>query len=94
MGNINIYWPHLVMLFWLVMLLLTPSLCQDDSDDTTTAVYIITLRQAPASHFQDELTRVGNGFRHDTSGSARTRLHKPRCPIKQGVPSFELRLGY
>ncbi|KAJ1386142.1 Peptidase S8/S53 domain [Sesbania bispinosa] len=57
-------------------MLLIPSLCQDDSDDVTTAVYIVTLRQAPASHYEDELTRVGNHFRHGSSG--RTRLHKPR----------------
>ncbi|KAK7247333.1 hypothetical protein RIF29_42214 [Crotalaria pallida] len=81
--NISICWPHSVVFFCLVfllLLLLTPSLCQDDSDDdgdSTTAVYIVTLRQAP-SHFQDELIRVGNGFRHAPPGTRRTRLQKPR----------------
>ncbi|CAL0306531.1 unnamed protein product [Lupinus luteus] len=83
MGNINIFWPHLVFVFCFVMfLLLTPSLCQDDSDDDDSgddaAVYIVTLRQPHASHFQDELTRVGKGFKHVGTVSGRTTLHKPR----------------
>ncbi|OIW18076.1 hypothetical protein TanjilG_08546 [Lupinus angustifolius] len=84
MANINTYWPHLVFVFCFVMLLLlTPSLCQDDSDDDDSgdddaAVYIVTLRQPHASHFQDELTRVRKGLRHHASVSGRTTLHKPR----------------
>lgn len=74
----NIYGTHLVVFCFLgMMLLIIPFSCQGDSVDATTAVYIVTLRQAPASHFQDELTSVGNHFRHGASG--RTRLHKPRC---------------
>ncbi|XP_027347596.1 subtilisin-like protease SBT2.3 [Abrus precatorius] len=68
------YWPHLVVLCFMGMLLI-PSLCQDDA---TTAVYIVILRQAPASHFQDELTRMGKSFRHGGSSGRRTTLHKPR----------------
>ncbi|PNX64804.1 serine protease aprX, partial [Trifolium pratense] len=42
----------------------------------TTAVYIVTLRQVPTSHYQDELSRLYNHFRHSASG--RTGHHKPR----------------
>ncbi|CAJ1938262.1 unnamed protein product [Sphenostylis stenocarpa] len=56
-------------------MLLIPSLCQSD---VTTAVYIVTLRQAPASHYHHELISVGNTSRHGAYGSRRTRVHKPR----------------
>lgn len=72
---------HLGVLCFLGMLLIMPSSCQDDLDAATSgsAVYIVTLRQAPISHYQDELTRVGNHFRHGASG--RTRFQKPRYTI-------------
>lgn len=70
------FWAHIVVLVWLAVFLL-PSLCQDDSDDA--AVYIVTLRQTPSSHYYGELRRVGNGSKHGASG--RTRLHKPRYPF-------------
>ncbi|KAI4297273.1 hypothetical protein L6164_037167 [Bauhinia variegata] len=69
----SIYWADLIVLFCLAMLL--PSLCQDDSD-ATSAVYIVTLRQAPTSHFNGELRKAGNHFKHDAS--RRSRFHKPR----------------
>jgi hypothetical protein len=73
----NTYGTHLVMvLCFLGMLLIMPSSCQDDLDDGTNAVYIVTLRQVPTSHYQDELSRVYNHFRQSASG--RTRSHKPR----------------
>ncbi|CAJ2662317.1 unnamed protein product [Trifolium pratense] len=53
-----------------------PCSCQNDLDDRTTAVYIVTLRQVPTSHYQDELSRLYNHFRHSASG--RTGHHKPR----------------
>lgn len=52
------FWAHIVVLIWLGVFLL-PSLCQDDSDDATTAVYIVTLRQTPSSHYYSELRRRG-----------------------------------
>ncbi|XP_061361218.1 subtilisin-like protease SBT2.2 isoform X2 [Gastrolobium bilobum] len=70
----NIYLAHFVVLFWLGMLV--SCLCQDVSDDATTAVYIVALRQAPVSHYYGELRRVPNGFKHDDSG--RTQFQKPR----------------
>ncbi|KAK7318709.1 hypothetical protein RJT34_03415 [Clitoria ternatea] len=70
----NMHWAHLLVFSFLLMLL-TPSLCQDHA---TTAVYIVTLKQAPASHHQDELTRVVNNLRHGAPGRRITRLHKPR----------------
>ncbi|KAG5025318.1 hypothetical protein GLYMA_08G129000v4 [Glycine max] len=74
----NMHWPqhiHLVVLFFLGMVLI-PSSCQSDA---TTTVYIVTLRQAPASHYhQHELITVGNNSRHGSSGRRRTRVHKPR----------------
>ncbi|KAG5029618.1 hypothetical protein JHK87_013132 [Glycine soja] len=74
----NMHWSHhthLVVLFFLGMVLI-PSVCQSDS---TTAVYIVTLRQAPASHYHHhELITVGNNSKHGSSGRRRTRVHKQR----------------
>lgn len=76
----NMHWSqhtHLVVLFFLGMVLI-PSVCQSDS---TTAVYIVTLRQAPASHYHHhELITVGNNSKHGSSGRRRTRVHKQRYP--------------
>ncbi|WJX47425.1 hypothetical protein P8452_34117 [Trifolium repens] len=86
----NIYGAHLVMvLCFLGMLLIMPSYCQDDLDDGTNAVYIVTLRQVPTSHYQDELSRVYNHFRHSASG--RTRSHKPR---HQNVTKTDKKRGF
>ncbi|TKY60184.1 Subtilisin protease SBT2.5 [Spatholobus suberectus] len=78
----NMHWSPLVVLCFLGMLLI-PSLCQRDA---TTAVYIVTLRQAPTSHSHHELITVGNG----ASGRRRTRLHKPR---HQNVTKTDRRHG-
>ncbi|XP_020994979.1 subtilisin-like protease SBT2.2 isoform X1 [Arachis duranensis] len=72
----NIYWVHVGMLCLYGMLIL-PSFCQVDSGDAASAVYIVTLRQAPASHYQDELARRSHSFRHGTS-LRRNRLHRTR----------------
>ncbi|WVZ26629.1 hypothetical protein V8G54_005173 [Vigna mungo] len=59
-------------------MLLIPSLCQSE---VATGVYIVTLRQAPASHYHHELITVGNKSGksgHGVSGRRRTRIHKPR----------------
>lgn len=60
------------MLCFLAMLLMHSS-CQNDA---TTDVYIVTLRQAPTSHYQHKLTTDYNNFRHGTF--RRTALHNPR----------------
>jgi len=75
----NMHWSHkhsLVLCF--LAMLLIPSLCQSE---VTTAVYIVTLRQAPASLYHHELITVGNKSGHGASGKRRTRVHKPRYPI-------------
>ncbi|KAE9604596.1 putative tripeptidyl-peptidase II [Lupinus albus] len=69
----NIY---LLLLFWFGMFLLVPCLCQHDSDDSTIAVYIVALREAPSSHYYSELRSVDNGFKNDASG--RIQFQKPR----------------
>ncbi|XP_054803176.1 subtilisin-like protease SBT2.2 isoform X2 [Prosopis cineraria] len=70
----KIFWSHIVVLFCLGAFL-EPFLCHDDSDEPTSAVYIVTLRQTPSSHHYSEF-RVGKGFEH--GASERTRFHKPR----------------
>lgn len=51
--------------------------CQDNAD-AVTAVYIVTLRQAPASHYYgDELRVNAEDFDHGASGGT-TRLDTPR----------------
>ncbi|KAF5472167.1 hypothetical protein F2P56_008906 [Juglans regia] len=50
----RIYWAHLVVVLCLGMF--ASSLCQDDSDTDFSAVYIVTLSQAPAAHHFGELT--------------------------------------
>lgn len=52
------------------------TLCQDDSEEVTTAVYIITLKQAHPSHYFGELRRDSHGSRHGASG--RLNIHPSR----------------
>lgn len=47
--------------------------CQNNAN-AVSAVYIVTLKQAPASHYNDELRVKGNQFKHGKSN----RLDKPR----------------
>ncbi|XP_017409283.1 subtilisin-like protease SBT2.2 isoform X2 [Vigna angularis] len=77
MGNLHWSHKHSLVLCLLAMLLI-PSLCQIE---VATGVYIVTLRQAPASHYHHELITVGNKSvksGHGASGRRRTRMHKPR----------------
>lgn len=65
---------------------LVNTLSQEVSDsDTITAVYIVTLKQAPAAHFfQEELRRRGGhhrGSNHSSSSGRLNRFHKPRYEI-------------
>ncbi|MED6211218.1 hypothetical protein PIB30_071593 [Stylosanthes scabra] len=82
MGNVDL--KNLMLLFWLV-LVVPYCLCEDGSDDSTSAVYIVSLRNAPSSHYYGELTKMGsNGFQVKNGGggggasSGRTQFHKPR----------------
>ncbi|XVF75004.1 hypothetical protein PTKIN_Ptkin13bG0154500 [Pterospermum kingtungense] len=63
--------------------LFVSTLSQDNSSDsdTITAVYIVTLRQAPAAHYlEEQLRRRGHhrGFNHGFASGRSNRLHKPR----------------
>lgn len=80
----GIYWVHLMVLLCFGMFVGT--LCQDDSDDSaTTAVYIVTLKQASVTHYYGELRKETNVFKH--GGPSRpNKLHKPRCKI---IASFD-----
>ncbi|TQE11994.1 hypothetical protein C1H46_002388 [Malus baccata] len=58
--------------------MLVSSLCQDEDSDNFSAVYIVTLREAPAVHYDAELRRSSiNGVRHG-GASERLNIHKPR----------------
>lgn len=66
---------HLIAVLCFGMFL--SSLCQDDSEEVTSAaVYIITLKQAHASHYYGELRKDSHGSTHDAS--ARLNIHAPR----------------
>ncbi|KAL5773909.1 hypothetical protein ACOSP7_011466 [Xanthoceras sorbifolium] len=51
------------------------SFCQDDSEDPITAVYIVTLKQAPSSHYY--VQQLKTKHKHDASGR-HSRLNTPR----------------
>lgn len=71
----SMYWAHLVLVLCLGMFV--NGLCQDESDGNFTAVYIVTLRQAPVAHYYGgELTTDRIGLEHASSG--RLDIHKRR----------------
>ncbi|XP_022716492.1 subtilisin-like protease SBT2.2 isoform X2 [Durio zibethinus] len=75
----NICW--VCLLLPLCFGLFVNTLSQEDSDsDTSTAVYIVTLKQSPAAHyFEEELTRQSHhGFNHASTSGRLNRLNKPR----------------
>ncbi|XP_021298545.1 subtilisin-like protease SBT2.2 [Herrania umbratica] len=75
----NVCWVYLVLAVCFGLFVNT--LSQGDSDsDTVTAVYIVTLKQAPAvHHFEEELRRKGyQGFHHGVASGRLNRFHKPR----------------
>lgn len=58
-----------------VGMLMAGTWCQEE----ITAVYIVTLRRAPAAHyFSDELNKDGNLFHKRSSSGKLTIVHKPR----------------
>ncbi|XP_057971903.1 subtilisin-like protease SBT2.3 [Malania oleifera] len=62
----GIYRVHLlVVVLGLGMFMST--FCQDNAEEIT-AVYIVTLKQTPAVHYDGELRKVSNGFTHGASG--------------------------
>ncbi|KAJ8758783.1 hypothetical protein K2173_000504 [Erythroxylum novogranatense] len=64
----GVHWVHLTVVISLGMFLGT--LCQDDSDGANaTAVYIVTLKQAPTAHYYGELRKETNVFKHGPHGS-------------------------
>jgi len=74
----NIYVAHLMVVVFLLGVFL-PCLCQGDSDDDdTAAVYVVTLRHAPVSHYYGELRREVNGFKDAAPAPGRTQFNKPR----------------
>ncbi|KAG6692355.1 hypothetical protein I3842_10G110700 [Carya illinoinensis] len=70
----RIYWAHLVVVLCLGMFV--SSLCQDDSDTDFSAVYIVTLRQAPAAHHFGELATDRAGFKHRSPGRNISRKNR------------------
>lgn len=69
---------HLMVVVFLLGVFL-PCLCQGDSDDDdTAAVYVVTLRHAPVSHYYGELRREVNGFKDAAPAPGRTQFNKPR----------------
>ncbi|XAR65576.1 Tripeptidyl-peptidase II [Bertholletia excelsa] len=56
--------------------------CQE-SENAGTAVYIVTVRQSPASHYYGELRVKRHGFKHDNSGAAQ-KLDTPRNASRRG----------
>ncbi|GLU17478.1 hypothetical protein SLE2022_338440 [Rubroshorea leprosula] len=71
----GIYW--VLLLLPLCLGLCLNVFCQEDSDSIT-AVYIVTLRQAPVAHYyNEELSRQSHGFKLGESGRL-NRLDKPR----------------
>lgn len=60
--------------------------CQDGADEVT-AVYIVTLKQTPTSHYYGELRKGTNVFRHGVPGKL-DRLHRPRRNISRSDPHY------
>ncbi|KAF8028825.1 hypothetical protein BT93_E1476 [Corymbia citriodora subsp. variegata] len=67
---------------WLLLVLVSLGMvvcswCQDSSSETITAVYIVTLKQAPGVHDYGVLKKETNVFRHGGSGKS-NRMDKAR----------------
>ncbi|QCE13650.1 subtilisin-like protease SBT2.2 [Vigna unguiculata] len=75
----NIYLAHLMVVVVVFLgVVFLPCLCQGDSDDDTTAVYVVTLRHAPVSHYYGELRREVNSFKDAAPAPGRTQFNKPK----------------
>lgn len=66
--------------------------CQDDADDFT-AVYIVTLKRAPTSHFSSELRKDTNVFRHGVPGKL-DRHHRPRFCLSSLIFGFRVKSSF
>ncbi|KAI6706070.1 hypothetical protein NL676_009032 [Syzygium grande] len=67
---------------WLLLVLVSMGMvvcawCQNSSSEAITAVYIVTLKQAPGVHAYGELKKETNVFRHGGSGKS-NRMDKAR----------------
>jgi len=87
----NIYLAHLMVVVVVFLgVVFLPCLCQGDSDDDTTAVYVVTLRHAPVSHYYGELRREVNSFKDAAPAPGRTQFNKPkRYPLTLTQAWFE-----
>ncbi|TYI26545.1 hypothetical protein ES332_A05G120500v1 [Gossypium tomentosum] len=80
----NFYCLYLVLLLFCFGFFVNTLSQADSGSDAITAVYIVSLKQAPAAHyFEEQLRRHnhhGHGFHHNSSSSSGrlNRLHKPR----------------
>ena len=84
----RIHGVHLVVLLILGMVL--SSWCQDDEDsDNISAVYIVTLKQAPIAHYLAEARKNSQGLNGDTE---RLSIHKPRYSSALQFPIFTFSL--
>ncbi|KAJ6950585.1 hypothetical protein NC651_004304 [Populus alba x Populus x berolinensis] len=74
----GVYLVHLVVMV-LSLGVLAGTLCQvdDGSENGTTAVFIVTLKQAPASHYYGELRKNTNVFKHGVPRNP-MQSHNPR----------------
>ena len=63
--------------------------CQDGADEVT-AVYIVSLKQAPTSHYYGELRKDTNIFRHGVPG----RNHRSRFHISFLIFGFRVKSSF
>lgn len=71
------YMTHLVLFLLLCLVIFVPCLCQQDGfDNATTSVYVVTLKQAPTSHYHGDVTSLNDNDGFKDSG--RTQFQKPR----------------
>ena len=84
----GVYLVHLVVMV-LSLGVLAGTLCQvdDGSENGTAAVYIVTLKQAPASHYYGELRKNTNVFKHGVPRNPK-QSHNPRYFISCSILCF------
>lgn len=80
----SICWLHLMVVLCLGTFLSV--VCQDGADEVT-AVYIVTLKETPTSHYYNELRKETNVFRHRIPRKL-DRLHRPRLYLSSSISGF------
>ena len=83
----SVYWVHLMVVLCLGTFM--GIVCQDGADEVT-AVYIVTLKQTPTSHYYGELRKGTNVFRHGVPGKL-DRLHTPRFYLSSLIFGFRVK---